>query len=232
MHAGARIMVVEDDATVRTVVADHLRAAGCEVVQYADGESALAAVRVRVPDLVVLDRMLPALDGDEVCRLVRLFSDVPIIMLTALDSVDDRIAGLERGADDYLSKPFSLRELQLRVNAQLRRATTTTVPLEFTAGRFRVDPAHRRVWVAGREVALTAREYELFLYLARNPERVVSREEILREVWQWAFGDESTVTVHVRRLREKIETDPRFPCFLTTEWGAGYRLTVEEGVPC
>lgn len=225
-------MVVEDDATVRTVVADHLRAAGCEVVQYADGESALAAVRARIPDLMVLDRMLPALDGDEVCRRVRAFSTVPIIMLTALDSVEDRIAGLEEGADDYLSKPFSLRELHLRVNAQLRRVTTTTVPLEFTAGRFRVDPAHRRVWVGGREVALTAREYELFLYLVRNPDRVVSREEILREVWQWAFGDESTVTVHVRRLREKIEADPRFPCFLTTEWGAGYRLMVEEGVPC
>jgi len=225
-------MVVEDDPTVRTVVADHLRAAGCEIDQYWDGESALAAVRERAPDLIVLDRMLPALDGGEVCRQVRAFSNVPIIMLTALDSVDDRIAGLEHGADDYLSKPFSLRELQLRVNAQLRRSTTTAMPLEFTAGRFRVDPAHRRVWVAGREVALTTREYELFLYLARNPERVVSREEILREVWQWAFGDASTVTVHVRRLREKIEVDPRFPCFLTTEWGAGYRLIVSDGVPC
>jgi len=226
-------MVVEDDATVRTVVADHLRAAGCEVVQYSDGQAAVDAVRDLMPDLIVLDRMLPLLDGDEVCRQVRTISTVPIIMLTALDTVDDRIAGLEHGADDYLTKPFSLRELQLRVNALLRRvAMATTAPLEFTAGRFRVDPAHRRVWAAGREVALTTREYELFLYLVSNPGRVISREEILREVWQWGFGDASTVTVHVRRLREKIEPDPRIPCFLRTEWGAGYSLSVEEGVPC
>lgn len=228
-------MVVEDDATVRTVVADHLRAAGCEVAPYADGESALAAVRDRMPDLIVLDRMLPHLDGDEVCRRVREFSGVPIIMLTALGGVADRIDGLEHGADDYLTKPFSLRELQLRVNAQLRRSSLAAAagpPMEFTAGRFRVDPAHRRVWVAGQEVALTAREYELFLYLVSNPDRVISREDILRDVWQWGFGDASTVTVHVRRLREKIEPDPRFPCFLKTEWGAGYRLSVDVDVPC
>jgi len=227
-------MVVEDDATVRTVIADHLRAAGCDVVQHADGGSALAAVRERMPDLLILDRMLPTIDGDEVCRQVRAVSGVPIIMLTALDSVESRIEGLEHGADDYLTKPFSLRELQLRVNAQLRRTSTAAAgpPLEFTAGRFRIDPAHRRVWVQGREIDLTTREYQLFLYLARNPDRVISREEILREVWQWGFGDASTVTVHVRRLREKIEPDPRFPCFLKTEWGAGYRLIVEGGIPC
>jgi DNA-binding response OmpR family regulator len=225
-------MVVEDDATVRTVVADHLRAAGCEVTQHADGAGALAAVRERMPDLLILDRMLPTIGGDEVCRHVRAISDVPIIMLTALDGVEHRIEGLEHGADDYLTKPFSLRELQLRVNSQLRRRATTSAPIEFTVGRFRVDPAHRRVWAGAKEIALTAREYELFLYLVRNPDRVVSREEILREVWQWGFGDASTVTVHVRRLREKIEPDPRIPCFLKTEWGAGYRLAIEEGIPC
>lgn len=226
-------MIVEDDATVRTVVADHLRAAGCDVVQHGDGRDALRDALDAMPDLLVLDRMLPGLAGDEICRQVRSVSDVPIIMLTALDSVDDRIAGLEHGADDYLAKPFSLRELHLRVGALLRRRPTGAgAPLEFTAGRFRVDPAHRRVWADGAEVALTTREYELFLYLVRNPDRAVSREEILREVWQWAFGDASTVTVHVRRLREKIEPDPRSPRYLTTEWGAGYRLAVDGRIAC
>lgn len=232
MQTNARLMVVEDDATVRTVIADHLRAAGCEVSQHVDGGSALAAVRERMPDLLILDRMLPGVGGDEVCRRIRSVSEVPIIMLTALDGVENRIDGLEHGADDYLGKPFSLRELQLRVNALLRRTSGPGAISEFTAGRFRVDPAHRRVWVAGGEVALTTREYELFLYLVRHPGRVISREEILREVWRWDFGDASTVTVHVRRLREKIEPDPRFPRYLRTEWGAGYSLGIEEGVPC
>lgn len=226
-------MVVEDDATVRIVVADHLRAAGSEISQYADGTSALAAIRERLPDLLILDRMIPGIHGDEICRQVRGFSDLPIIMLTAMDGVENRIEGLEHGADDYLTKPFSLRELQLRVNAQLRRSTARAgAPLEFTVGRFRVDPAHRRVWAAGTEIALTAREYELFLYLVRNPDRVISREEILREVWQWGFGDPSTVTVHVRRLREKIEPDSRIPTYLKTEWGAGYRLIIQEPAAC
>lgn len=231
MQTGARVAVVEDDPAVRTVVSDHLRASGCEIQQFGNGDAAWAAVQQRMPDLLILDRMLPGIDGDELCRRVRAISGVPIIMLTALDGLEHRIEGLERGADDYLAKPFSLRELQLRVAAQLRRSSTAA-PLTFTAGRFRVDAAHRRVWAADREIALTTREYELFLYLVRNPDRVVSREEILREVWQWGFGDASTVTVHVRRLREKIETDPRSPCFLHTEWGAGYRFTVREGAPC
>ncbi|WP_460573140.1 response regulator transcription factor [Humibacter soli] len=232
MQSGARVMVVEDDATVRTVVADYLRAAGCDVVQHGDGGTALAAVTARIPDLLIVDRMLPGLDGDELCRRVRAISDVPIIMLTALGGVDDRISGLESGADDYLAKPFSLRELQLRVNAQLRRSTVSPAPLTFSAGPFRVDAEHRRVWSDDREFALTTREYELFLYLVRNPGRVISREEILREVWQWGFGDASTVTVHVRRLREKVEPDPRYPSFIRTEWGAGYRLAVEADAPC
>ncbi|MFC4242709.1 response regulator transcription factor [Gryllotalpicola reticulitermitis] len=232
MQAGARVTVVEDDPAVRTVVADHLRAAGCEIEQFGDGATAWQAIERRMPELLILDRMLPGIDGDELCRRVRAISSAPIIMLTALDGLEHRIEGLEHGADDYLGKPFSLRELQLRVNAQLRRSSSAAAPLMFTAGRFRVDPAHRRVWADDREVALTAREYELFLYLVRNPERVVSREEILREVWQWGFGDASTVTVHVRRLREKIEPDPRTPCFLHTEWGAGYRFTINAGAPC
>lgn len=217
-------MVVEDDPAVRRVVADHLRLAGCVVDQHRDGQSAWDAFQESRPDLLVLDRMLPGLSGDEVCRRVRAVSTVPIIMLTALDGLDNRIGGLETGADDYLAKPFSLRELQLRVNAQLRRNGATETDLVFEAGPFRIDAAHRRVWIREREISLTTREYELLLYLARNPGRVISRDEILREVWQWGFGDPSTVTVHVRRLREKIEDDARHPLYVRTEWGAGYRF--------
>lgn len=218
------MMVVEDDPAVRTVVADHLRLAGCLVSQHRDGARAWEAFQADRPDLLVLDRMLPGLSGDDLCRRVREVSTVPIIMLTALDGLENRIDGLESGADDYLAKPFSLRELQLRVNAQLRRNTPSEVDLVIDAGPFRIDAAHRRVWIGDREITLTTREYELMLYLARNPGRVVSRDEILREVWRWGFGDASTVTVHVRRLREKIESDPRNPVYLQTEWGAGYRF--------
>lgn len=228
--SGARVMVVEDDAAVRTVVGDYLRAAGYEVTPYSVGSDAWEAVRSRTPDLLVLDRMLPGLGGDELCRRVRSISDLPILMLTALSSVDHRIEGLEHGADDYLSKPFSLRELQLRVEALLRRRLPASAPLEFTIGAFRVDPAHRRLWIGADEIALTSREYELFLYLLGRDGHVVRRDEILREVWGWTIGDASTVTVHVRRLREKIEPDPRTPRYLRTEWGAGYRL--DPGLAC
>lgn len=223
-----RVTLVEDDPTVRTVVTDYLRAAGYTVEPYGDGARASAALRERLPDVLIVDRMLPGLSGDDLCREVRAASDIPIIMLTALDAVDDRIEGLEHGADDYVSKPFALRELELRVSAQLRRrAGAAVAPIAFEVGPFRVDPAHRRVTVRGREIALTAREYELFLYLSRTPGRVVDRDELMREVWGWGFGDPSTVTVHVRRLREKIEPDPRYPRFLHTEWGAGYRFSPE-----
>lgn len=219
-------MVVEDDPTVGAVVADYLRANEYEVDRFDNGDDAWRALRARMPELLIVDRMLPGIDGDDLCRRVREISSIPIIMVTALDGLEHRIRGLERGADDYIAKPFSLRELELRVSAQLRRSASGTAPLAFNAGRFRVDPAHRRVWVAEKEIALTAREYELMLYLVQNPDRVVSRDEILREVWQWAFGDSSTVTVHVRRLREKIEPDPQIPTYLCTEWGQGYRLRV------
>lgn len=219
-------MIVEDDAAVRTVVTDHLRLAGCEVAPHRDGAAAWDAFVESAPDLLIIDRMLPGLSGDELCRRVRAVSAVPIIMLTALGGLDHRIEGLEGGADDYLTKPFSLRELQLRVNAQLRRSNPTSAPLTISAGPFRVDAAHRRVWLGDKEIALTTREYELMLYLVRNPGRVVSRDEILREVWRWGFGDASTVTVHVRRLREKIEPEPKFPTYLRTEWGAGYRFVL------
>ncbi|MGO1409908.1 response regulator transcription factor [Microbacterium sp.] len=232
MESAPRVMVVEDDPTVRTVVGDYLRASGLDVSLYSDGLSAQRALEKELPDALVVDRMLPGVSGDEITRDVRARSDLPILMLTALGAVDDRIDGLEHGADDYLAKPFAMRELQLRVQALLRRRSAADPVAVFTAGDFRVDPAHRRVWISGRELALTTREYELFLYLARHPDRPLTRDEILRDVWQWSAGDAATVTVHVRRLREKIEPDPRFPAFLRTEWGRGYRFTPRgDGAP-
>ncbi|MGN6723190.1 MAG: response regulator transcription factor [Marmoricola sp.] len=219
-----RVVVVDDDPTVGAAVADYLTASDYEVERFVSGDDAWRSLRTRMPELLIVDRMLPGIDGDELCRRVREISSIPIIMVTALDGLEHRIHGLERGADDYIAKPFSLRELQLRVSAQLRRSASGSAPLAFNTGRFRVDPAHRRVWVGEKEIPLTSREYELLLYLVQNADRVVSRDEIMREVWQWAFGDASTVTVHVRRLREKIEPDARIPTYLRTEWGQGYRL--------
>lgn len=219
-------MVVEDDATVRTVVGDYLRADGYEVPVYGDGLGAQEALRQRLPDVLVVDRMLPGVSGDELCRMVRSISNTPVLMLTALGAVDDRIEGLEYGADDYLPKPFAMRELLLRVRALLRRGAATDGAV-MTVGPFRLDPVHRQVWSERREVLLTAREYELMLFLLQNPGRILTRDQIFASVWGWSFGDASTVTVHVRRLREKIEPDPRYPSYLRTEWGAGYRFTPE-----
>src|SRR4051794_29628070 len=195
-------MIVEDDPAVQEVVRDYLRSAGYRVETHGDGVAALRALRAAVPDVLVLDRMLPGISGDELCGEARAVDPaLPIIMLTALDAVEDRIDGLERGADDYLAKPFALRELLLRVNALVRRRRAqATDARAFDVGPFRLAPARRTVHRGGRPVTLTTREYELLLHLIRNPDRIVSREELLREVWGWDSGDPANVTVHVRRL--------------------------------
>lgn len=226
------VAVVEDDHTVRTVVGEYLRAGGYGVDLYENGVQATQAFAARLPDLIILDRMLPGLSGDEVCRDVRARSDVPIVMLTALSQVEERIDGLEEGADDYLGKPFSLRELQLRVEALLRRRSASGAADVIRSGPFRLDPVHRRAWKEDRELSLTAREYELLTYLVRHPGTAHTRDELFRNVWGWSVGDPSTVTVHVRRLREKIECDPRTPAFLTTTWGEGYTFDVSGGAGC
>lgn len=229
MESDVEVMVVEDDAVVRAVVTDYLQDRGYSVTALSDGIAAREALRSARPDVLVLDRMLPGVTGDELCRQARTVTPLtPIIMLTALDSPDDRIDGLEHGADDYLAKPFALRELQLRIDGMIRRARSSHVTVApFTLGPFRVDPAHRRVWNASHEVTLTSREYDLFLFLLQNPDRVLTRDDILREVWGWGAGEATTVTVHVRRLRAKIEPEPRFPRYLLTEWGRGYLFSVE-----
>jgi DNA-binding response OmpR family regulator len=219
------VLVVDDDPTVREVVVSYLRAGRHDVVQAADGRTALELAGVHAPDLVVLDLMLPDLDGLEVCRRLRAVRDVPVIMLTALGGEADRVVGLELGADDYVTKPFSPRELALRVDSVLRRAgeRSDPEPEQLRDGDLVVDTARHEVTLAGRQLALTGREFDLLRFLVANAGRVFTREQLLAEVWGWTFGDHSTVTVHVRRLREKVEEDPTRPARLLTVWGVGYR---------
>jgi DNA-binding response OmpR family regulator len=225
----ARVLVVEDDATVAEVVRAYLEHAGLAIEQAADGVTALAVAARTLPDLVVLDLMLPGLSGLEVCtRLRQVRPDIPVIMLTALGEESDRLLGLETGADDYLVKPFSPRELVLRVQSVLRRSGSAATGGQHAARRLvsaelEVDLAARSVSRGAAPVALTGREFDLLVHLMTHPGQAFSRERLMREVWGWEFGDTSTVTVHVRRLREKVEPDPATPRRLVTVWGVGYR---------
>ncbi|RNL82658.1 response regulator transcription factor [Halostreptopolyspora alba] len=225
--ASGRILVVEDDPTVAEVVVGYLDRAGHVVDHAADGPTALEYTERQWPDLVVLDLMLPGMDGLDVCRTLRARGPVPVVMLTARGDEDDRILGLEIGADDYVTKPFSPRELALRVDSVLRRSQRAVTgdggPLLRARG-ITLDAAGRRATKDGTELALTLREFDLLEYLLRHPGQAFGREHLMREVWGWEFGDLSTVTVHVRRLRGKIEDDPAQPRLITTVWGIGYRF--------
>jgi DNA-binding response OmpR family regulator len=227
-ESSAQILVVEDDKTVAEVVSRYLVREGFGVEHVADGGVALARVQDRMPDLIVLDLMLPGVDGREVCRRVRAVSDVPIIMLTALGETGDRIAGLELGADDYLAKPFSPRELVARVKNVLKRSGSgdgrADNSSQLEVGGIRLDRKSREVEIEGRSVDLTQREFDLLAFLMEHPKEVFRREVLLEHVWGYTFGDTSTVTVHVRRLREKIEPDPSNPTFVQTVWGVGYKF--------
>ncbi|SCK09129.1 DNA-binding response regulator, OmpR family, contains REC and winged-helix (wHTH) domain [Streptomyces sp. WMMB 714] len=220
-----RVLVVDDDPTVTEVVAGYLDRSGFTVDRAADGPAALDRAQAAPPDLVVLDLMLPGLDGLKVCRKLREERPVPVVMLTARGDEEDRILGLEVGADDYVTKPFSPRELVLRVESVLRRAAAQPVqgPL-LGGGGITLDPAARTVSDARGPLALTLREFDLLAHFLRNPGRAFSREELMTHVWGWDFGDLSTVTVHVRRLRHKVEADPAHPRLITTVWGVGYRF--------
>lgn len=221
----ARILVVDDDLTVREVLASYLRARGHDVLESGDGEGALREMRARPADLVVLDLMLPGIDGLEVCRRLRAMGDVPVIMLTALGREADRVLGLEVGADDYVGKPFSPRELVLRVDSVLRRATgeTAGLPPVIEDGDLLIDGRRHMATRHGAPLALTVREFALLRFLVAHPGTAFTRDDLLQHVWGWTIGDQSTVTVHVRRLREKVEQDPRRPARLVTVWGVGYR---------
>jgi DNA-binding response OmpR family regulator len=222
-----RVLVVEDDPTVAEVLTRYLEREGYEVSTVADGRAAVECCQRDAPDLMVLDVMLPGIDGLEVCRRVRRLAPVAVVMLTARGEEDDLVAGLELGADDYLTKPFSPRELVARVKAVLRRTVSVPdadAPTRVVAGDLEIDVAARDVRVHGEPVSLTAREFDLLVFLSCRPRQVFDKQELFERVWGFTFGDPATVAVHVRRLREKIEADPSAPRHLVTVWGAGYRF--------
>lgn len=233
-----RVLVVDDDPTVAEVVTGYLQRAGYAVEVVGDGAAALdLALRWR-PHVVVLDLLLPGVDGLEVCRRLKQAGLVQVVMLTALGEEDDRVLGLETGADDYVSKPFSPRELVLRVRSVLRRTASGDDAAAagaarsgevLTAGNLELDVTSGVLRRRGQIVALRGRELDLLAHLLRNPDRTFSRLELLETVWGWSVGDQSTVTVHVHRIREKIEDDPSTPRLLVTVWGSGYRFDLPAG---
>jgi DNA-binding response OmpR family regulator len=232
-----KILVVEDEIALQETLAYNLKRQGYEVRTCGDGAAALDEARIFKPDLVLLDVMLPGIDGFDVCRALRLEASTPVLMLTARDDEIDRVVGLEVGADDYMTKPFSMRELMARVKAMLRRVSmirkemqseTTTVPVNgqvMSFGALELDLPKREIRLSGQALNVKPKEFELLVFLAQHRGQVVTRELILERVWDWNFiGDSRTVDVHVRWLREKIETDPSVPVRLVTVRGAGYRF--------
>jgi DNA-binding response OmpR family regulator len=224
---GSRIMLVEDEPSISEIAVIYLKRAGYEVEPIKDGKAAMDALQQSLPDLLVLDLMLPGLDGLSITRWLRDRSELPIIMLTARREESDRIAGLEMGADDYVVKPFSPQELVSRVRAVLRRSKVPRADLE-TAIHYpdlEINPLSRLVQVRGAEISLTAKEFDMLWLLARHPRHVFTREQLLEQVWGIVdYIDPGTVTVHVSRLREKIEQDPATPVHLQTVWGIGYKF--------
>jgi len=233
-----RILVVEDEPALQETLLYNLKKQGFDVEGVGDGRQAVEAARARIPDLIVLDIMLPGLDGFEVCKTLRKEMSVPILMLTARDDEIDRVVGLEVGADDYLTKPFSMRELIARVKAQLRRSEILRSELEkvktsepvashkvLVFGDLSVDMTRREVTLSGNVVPLKPQEYDLLVFFAEHKGQMLSREFILERVWGWDYiGDSRTVDVHVRWLRQKIEKDPAIPVRIVTVRGGGYRF--------
>jgi DNA-binding response OmpR family regulator len=220
------VLVVDDEPSVRDVVVRYLRQAGYRTLEAGDGDDARGLLEHEMPSLIILDLMLPGMDGLSLCRWIRERSELPVIMITALGEETDRLTGLELGADDYLTKPFSPRELVARVKAVLRRSSppASEQPVEF--GELVIDPARREVRRAGTPLRLTTLEFDLLSFLATNPNRVFERGELMKNVWGYTSElDTGTVTVHMRRLRAKIEDDPSRPRHLETVWGSGYRFT-------
>jgi DNA-binding response OmpR family regulator len=223
----ATVLVVEDESVVREVVVKYLRREGYRTLEAGDGDAACTLVEREAPDLVVLDLMLPGTDGLAVCRWIRSRSEVPVIMLTARGEEADRIVGLELGADDYVTKPFSPRELAARVKSVLRRARQPPSPdARLVFDGLELDAATREVLKSGEPLKLTAKEFDLLWFLASHPRHVFSRDQLMDRVWGYdAAVDTGTVTVHMRRLRAKTEDDPSRPQRLETVWGVGYRFT-------
>ncbi|MDX2160230.1 MAG: response regulator transcription factor [bacterium] len=230
------ILVIDDESTVREVVRKYLEQDGFRVLEAESGTTGLAMMRDHRPDLIVLDIMLPGVDGFEITRRLRdqtyapvtAGGEIPIILLTARTGELDRITGFEVGADDYVMKPFSPRELVARVKAVLRRTGGSKHDADekpILHGALRIDPRSREVRLNDQVLLLTAKEFDLLWFLARHPRQVYTREQLLNQVWGYEFyGDESTVTVHIRRLREKIERNPSQPVWIQTVWGVGYKF--------
>jgi DNA-binding response OmpR family regulator len=227
-NGATRILLVDDEQSVQTLLSYPLRKDGYQVISALDGRQALERFGEARFDLVILDLMLPKLDGVEVCRQLRRRSQVPIIMLTAKGSETDKVAGLEVGADDYITKPFSMREFRSRVKAALRRSRMIPKPPDddpIEHGKLRIDPGRRVVTLGGKEIGLTYVEFEILAALARSPGRVLSRETLLEHVWgDSEYRDPRTIDVHIRHLREKLERNPKRPDYLFTVRGVGYRF--------
>ena len=226
----AKILVVDDEPVIVKGIKFNLEREGYQVETGFDGEQAVELARESSFDLIILDLMMPKIDGLQACARIREFSDVPIIMLTARSEDTDKIIGFEYGADDYVTKPFNIMELKARIRALLRRAgaaaRTTGGESKLTAGHIHLDPVERTAWKGEQSVELTAKEFDLMELLLRNPGRVYSRENLLNVVWGYEYiGDYRTVDVHVRRLREKLEMDPANPEYIRTKWGVGYFLS-------
>lgn len=222
----SRVLVVDDEPMVLEVVTAYLERDGFEVVTATNGREALAAIEKARPDLVVLDVMLPEIDGFDVLGRIRRTSDTPVILLTARTEEPDRVLGLELGADDYVVKPFSPRELAARVRSVLRRSQPRRADATAEFGDLKIDGVTREVTLSGEVVPTTPKEFDLLAYLSSSPRQVFSRSQLLEQVWDSSadFQDPSTVTVHVRRLRQKLEADAENPRWLHTVWGVGYRF--------
>ena len=226
----AKILVVDDEAVLVKGIRFNLQQEGYQVETGSDGEQAVELAREGSFDLVILDLMMPKIDGLQASMRIREFSDVPIIMLTAKGEDSDKLMGFACGADDYVTKPFNILELKARVRALLRRTAAAAAKQQeagdLTVGHIRLDPAERSAWKDGAQVELTAKEFDLMELLMRNPGRVYSRENLLNVVWGYEYiGDFRTVDVHIRRLREKLELDPANPEYIRTKWGVGYFLS-------
>jgi two-component system, OmpR family, response regulator VicR len=228
MNAQKTILIVDDENTIREVVRRYLEREGYQVQEAADGYEALDSIQADPPDLIVLDLMLPGIDGLTITQHLRQDRQIPIIMLTAKGEASDRIRGLDLGADDYITKPFSPQEVVSRVRAVLRRIggapnRQNDLPIEYQ--RLCIDPRGRTLEVEGQFINLAAKEFDLFYFFAQHPDQVFSRDQLLAQVWgDELYTDPSTVTVHIRRLREKIETNPSQPLHLLTVWGVGYKF--------
>jgi len=236
--AGQTVLVIEDEASIAELVRLYLTEAGARVLLAPEGEAGIAAFARERPDLVILDLMLPGVDGWDICRSIREIGETPILMLTALHTEDDRVRGFDLGADDYVTKPFSPRELVRRVRAILRRAApgapavaaSSSAPERLEFPGLVILPAFRRVEVGGQTAELTAKEFDLLVALASTPERVFTRQELFSQVWGFDYlGDTRTVDVHVGTLRKKIERDPANPDYIQTVRGVGYRFGATGG---